>query len=136
MLEHTPVRRLVTIPTVLGVFVLLGLLFPLAALVSDPLGRRPLIALRTLAMVELYSACEAMALAMSALIWATPSSEEQSRRRYLTLQRWWAAVLLGGAIRLFSLRIDFDEGDAARGAGRGARGAGRGARGGWIWITW
>lgn len=68
--------------------------------------------------MELYSACEAMALTMSALIWATPSSEEQSRRRYLTLQRWWAAVLLGGAIRLFSLRIDFDEGDAPRGARR------------------
>lgn len=99
ILEHRRLRRLITIPAALAGFVVLTLLFPLLAvlaLMTDPLGHRRLIALRTLAMVELYLACEVMALAASTLVWVSRGSADSSRRRYLTLQRWWARILFHG----------------------------------------
>lgn len=120
--EQTRLRRLITIPAAFAGFVLLTLLFPLlavVALVSDPLRRRRLIALRTLAMVELYLACEVMALAASTLVWVLPGSTGSSRRRYLALQRWWARILFRGAVWLYSLRVAFDAGGAT-GDGRPA----------------
>jgi len=118
ILEHSILRRLITVPGAFVAFALLSLLFPLlaaVAIVSDPLGRRRLIALRTLAMVELYLACEVMALTASALVWVTPASGDRSRRRYLALQRWWARVLFRGAVWLYSLRMEFNLSGAAGG---------------------
>jgi 1-acyl-sn-glycerol-3-phosphate acyltransferase len=116
ILEHRRLRRLITIPAALAGFVVLTLLFPVlavVALVSDRLGRRRLIALRTLAMVELYLACEVMALAASTLVWVSRGSAGSSRRRYLALQGWWARVLFRGAVWIYSLEVEFDVGGAS-----------------------
>ncbi len=104
-------RRVVSIPVLVIVAALylgiLPLLLPLAAL-FDVLGRRRFAAVRALLALALYVLCEVTGLLGAAAIWvayAGRADSEAARAANYRLQNLWARTLLGGAMRIFGMRV-------------------------------
>lgn len=113
-------RRVVTVPAVLSLALASVLLAPLwipaLALVDLLRPTRRAAALRAGAMLTVYLQCEAIGLAVAALLWlATPgrsaAARERFRRRNAALQGWWATALFGAAQRIYGMRLDVEGAD-------------------------
>jgi len=114
------VRRLLTVPAVLGLALASVLLAPLwipaLALVDLLRPVRRGAALRAATMLTVYLQCEAIGLVVAALVWiATPGRSRAARQRFLrrnaALQGWWATALFGAALRIYGMRLDVDGAD-------------------------
>ncbi|HUI26070.1 MAG TPA: lysophospholipid acyltransferase family protein [Candidatus Kryptonia bacterium] len=112
-------RRALTIPlyTLLNILVVgtLPLLLLIAA-AFDVCRKRGLVVVRCVAFLALYLCCETIGILASAMLWLGVRGRERSLQRHYALQQWWAGALLGGAQRIFGMRIEVEGAEvAARG---------------------
>jgi 1-acyl-sn-glycerol-3-phosphate acyltransferase len=112
-------RRMVTIPLFLAIGALLvagaPLWLPLCAAADALRGSRWAAVRAALALVH-YAAGEALGLAASAVLWPLGRiAPDRAQDAHFRLQWWWARWLLGGAARIFDLRIATTGIDALRG---------------------
>jgi 1-acyl-sn-glycerol-3-phosphate acyltransferase len=115
-------RRALTIPVFLVLAVVFLALLPLllfVTLVVDSFGRNRFAVTRATLAIALYLACEAVGVLAAGAIWVAFGGGRSSPR-YLEanyrLQSLWARTLLGGAIRIFGMRVRV-EGTAALASG-------------------
>ncbi len=118
-------RRLVTVPRTVAGFVVVTALLPLLALVALVVdatrwlvGRKPWMAVRLLAFVELYLLLEMILLSGSLLMWVgTAGGRLIGRRRYegahFALQGFALGTLFRAAIVLLSLRFEVEGAEEA-----------------------
>lgn len=115
-------RRALTIPLFLvlaGIFLSLLPLLLAVTLVVDAFGRNRFAVTRATLAIALYLACEALGVLASALIWLAFGGGRMSPRYVdanYRLQSLWARTLLGGAIRIYGMRVTVD-GTEALGSG-------------------
>ncbi|MCK6555528.1 lysophospholipid acyltransferase family protein [Candidatus Binatia bacterium] len=107
-------RRAVTVPLYLGLacmsVALLPLTLLLALLIDAARRNRHLVTLRCVLGLTLYLVCEAVGIAASFLVWVADrlwpgGGIDRSEAWNLRLQHLWASTLLGGATRLFGMRL-------------------------------
>lgn len=110
-------RRLRTVPTLVGIFLLAVALSPVllgAAAVADVVRRlsgKPFIAVRLVSFGLLYVVVDMICLVVLLVQWVG-SGFGWSRHRMVEgsyrLQEWWANVLFGSVRRLFRLRMEVE----------------------------
>lgn len=117
---RTLVRRSITIPTTLTLFVAALVaavpVFLLSWLADRLFGGRSF--LRSAAFLFAYLFCESAGIVTSFLLWLAHAtgvhSREQSRAAHYRLQRWWAGSLFSAARWLFDFEIEVQGEDALR----------------------
>ncbi|HMO55015.1 MAG TPA: 1-acyl-sn-glycerol-3-phosphate acyltransferase, partial [Tepidiformaceae bacterium] len=109
-------RRVVSIPLFLLALVAYTAISPALYLVSfvvDIALRRRLASVRAFAMVHVFLLCEAAGIFATAWIWLRHRGD---RRAFLdanyALQAWWAGTLYRAGVRLFSLNVEVEGGEA------------------------
>ncbi len=111
------IRRVRGIAGEIGAFVLVTSLAPLLVVVAAAVDlalwlrrRKPPMALRLLAFAWWFLLGELTALLRTGWIWLSAGGRDNVRRRtgVYNLRIWWAGHHLGGAIRLFGLKIVVD----------------------------
>lgn len=115
--RRTFLRRAVSIPLFLLALVayttVSPLLYALSALI-DLVLRRNYASVRAFAMVHVFLLCEAAGIFASAWIWLRYF---RNRERFIAanyaLEFWWAGTLYRAGVRLFSLNLEVEGGDAA-----------------------
>lgn len=104
-------RRAVSIPAVFAIAALYSLLLPPAlslTLVTDVVLRRNWASTRAWLALGVYVACEVFGVLASLLVWLACGWRTDQRpfvRANYRLQRLWARMLLGGAMRLYGMRL-------------------------------
>jgi len=117
-------RRAISLPTYAALGALVVVTAPLwlpGGLAVDVLSGKARLLPRTraLAFFALYLGCELLGVLAAAGLWLlTLGGRAVGPGRYVDLnaglQRWWTGALFGGAIRLFSMRVEVDGLDLAR----------------------
>jgi 1-acyl-sn-glycerol-3-phosphate acyltransferase len=109
-------RRARTVPMIFIGFLAATVALPVllvAALATDVVRRRRLVALRLVAMLWVYLAAEALGILALFGIWLAAGPPGETRRRRIVdwtyaVQRAWATVLLRALRRAFSLRVEVE----------------------------
>ena len=109
-------RRAITVPLYFVLWVIVIGTLPLLAVVmlaADAVRGQHWALARCLAFLALYLSCEVIGVLAALTLWIGVRDSAQSLRRHYQLQQWWAGALLGGAQRIFGMRIEADGAEAA-----------------------
>ena len=110
-------RRAVSVPLFLLALVAYTAISPALYAVSfvvDVVFRRRLASVRAFAMVHVFLLCEAAGIFATMWIWVRyRGNREAFHDANYRLQAWWASTLYHWGVRLFSLNVEIEGGDAA-----------------------
>ncbi|MBT8192713.1 MAG: 1-acyl-sn-glycerol-3-phosphate acyltransferase [Acidimicrobiia bacterium] len=116
--RNTLARRFRSVPTVVGLFIAITLLFPVLAalalafdLIRLVTGHSRFVAIRLTIVGWVYLAAEVVGIAALAVVWLATGGGRM--RRPFTggtyaIQRWWAETLFSVIRRLFGLRVEVE----------------------------